>query len=88
MFEYLHDDKMRPVWKSFEAQHDFRAEELRKCQQNMVRDEKELSAFKERLRTDEEVISRLGSSVRAALLNLGRDPTTEEVIAAIEEIQK
>ena len=66
---------MRPVWNSFEAQQDFLTEELRKCQQHMVREEKELNALKERLRTDEEEITRLGSSARAALLNLGRDTT-------------
>ena len=87
LFEYLHDDKVKPVTRSFEAQQDFLAEELRKCQQNMVRDEKELNAFKDRLRTDEEEIARLGSSARAAMLNLGRDATPEEVIAAIEEIE-
>ena len=78
---------MRSVWKSFEAQQKFLAEELRKCQQNLVRDEKELNAFKDRLRTDEEEINRLGSSARAALLNLGRDADPEEVIAATEEIE-
>ena len=53
----------------------------------MVRDEKELNAFKERVRTDEEGITRLGSSAREALLNVGRDATPEEVIAATEEIE-
>ena len=70
LLEYLQGDKMRPFWKSFEAQQDFLAEELRTCQQDVVRDMKELNAFKDRLRTDEEGITRLGSSARMALLNL------------------
>ena len=43
--------------------------------------------FKERLRTDEAEITRLDSSARAALLNLGREATPEDVIAAIEDIE-
>ena len=59
--------------------------EPRKCQENMIRYEKGLNAFKDRLRTDEEEITRLGSSARTALLNLGREATPEEVVAVIEE---
>jgi len=62
LFDYLHDEKMRPVWKSYEAQQDFLTNELEKCQARMVQDEKEMSAFKERLKNDEDEITRLGSS--------------------------
>ena len=54
---------------------------------NHGRDEKDLNTFKDRLRTDEEEITRLGFSARAALLNLRRDATPEGVIAATEEIK-
>ena len=46
-----------------------------------------MNAFKDRLRKDEEEITRLGPLARAALLNLGRDATPGEVSRAIVEIK-
>ena len=86
MFDCLEDEEIRPVWKAFGAQQGFLAEELRRCQQNMIGDEEELTAFKAKLRTDGQETTRLGSSSRAALLHLGRDSTPEEVMA-IEQIE-